>query len=82
MSNERPWLDHYPDGVPAQIDVDAVRVGVAVLEEAFERFRDRPAFANFGKKLSYGEIDALSRAVRRLSHRRAQARARAIASRS
>ncbi|HEX5304834.1 MAG TPA: AMP-binding protein [Dyella sp.] len=60
MSNERPWLDHYPDGVPAQIDMDAYASVVAVLEEAFGRFKDRPAFASFGKKLSYGEIDAMS----------------------
>ncbi|MGA0587688.1 AMP-binding protein [Dyella sp. KRB-257] len=60
MSNERPWLDHYPDGVPAQIDLDAYTSVVAVLEEAFERFRDRPAFASFGKQLSYGEVDAMS----------------------
>ncbi|HEX7732204.1 MAG TPA: AMP-binding protein, partial [Rhodanobacter sp.] len=33
----------------------------AVLEEACQRFRDRPAFASFGKQLSYGQIDALSR---------------------
>ncbi len=60
MSNERPWLDHYPDGVPAQIDMDAYASVVAVLEEAFGRFKDRPAFASFGKQLSYGEIDAMS----------------------
>ena len=60
MSNERPWLDHYPAGVPAQIDMNAYASVVDVLEEAFQRFKDRPAFASFGKKLSYGEIDALS----------------------
>ncbi|MDO1528650.1 AMP-binding protein [Fulvimonas sp. R45] len=61
MSNERPWLDHYPQSVPAEIDLDAYASAVAVLEEAFLRFRDRPAFANFGKQLSYGQIDQLSR---------------------
>lgn len=60
MSKERPWLDHYPDGVPAQIDIDAYTSVVAVLDEAFGRFGDRPAFASFGTKLSYGEIDTLS----------------------
>ena len=60
MSKERPWLAHYPEGVPAQIDIDSYSSVVAVLEEAFTRFRDRPAFASFGKKLSYGEIDTLS----------------------
>jgi long-chain acyl-CoA synthetase len=61
MSNERPWLDHYPEGVPAEIDLHAYASVAAVLEEAFRRFRDRPAFANFGKQLSYGQIDTLSR---------------------
>ncbi|MBD8898425.1 AMP-binding protein [Rhodanobacter sp. DHG33] len=61
MSNERPWLDHYPQGVPAEIDLTAYASVAAVLEEAFKRFHDRPAFANFGKRLSYGQIDELSR---------------------
>ncbi len=61
MSNERPWLDHYPQGVPAEIDLSAYASVAAVLEESFQRFRERPAFANFGKVLSYGQIDALSR---------------------
>jgi long-chain acyl-CoA synthetase len=60
MSTERPWLDHYPEGVPAEIDISAYRSVVAVFEEAFERFRHRPAFSNFGKTLTYGEIDELS----------------------
>ena len=61
MSNERPWLDHYPQGVPAEIDLNAYASVAAVLEESFQRFRDRPAFANFGRQLSYGQIDQLSR---------------------
>jgi len=61
MSNERPWLDHYPQGVPAEIDLNAYASVVAVLEESFQRFRGHAAFANFGKALSYGQIDALSR---------------------
>jgi long-chain acyl-CoA synthetase len=61
MSNERPWLDNYPAGVPAEIDVNEYTSVPAVLEEAFGRFSDRPAFASFGHKLSYGQIDVLSR---------------------
>ncbi len=60
MTIDRPWLNHYPTGVPAQIDITQYASVPAVLEEAFERFRDHPAFANFGRKLTYGEIDALS----------------------
>jgi long-chain acyl-CoA synthetase len=61
MSNDRPWLANYPAGVAEQIDVDRYASVPAVLEEAFGRFRDNPAFANFGRKLSYGQIDAMSR---------------------
>ena len=60
MSVERPWLDHYPAGVPAQIDLEEYGSVVAVLEGAINSYRDRPAFANFGKTLTYGEIDTLS----------------------
>ncbi|MFK2873540.1 long-chain-fatty-acid--CoA ligase [Dyella lipolytica] len=61
MSNLRPWLNHYPDGVPAEIDINQYASVVAVLDEGFERYRQRTAFSNFGKSLSYGEIDTLSR---------------------
>ena len=61
MSNERPWLAQYPAGVAEQIDLLAYASVPAVLEEAFERFHERPAFANFGHQLSYGQIDTMSR---------------------
>ncbi|MGH8085624.1 MAG: long-chain fatty acid--CoA ligase [Lysobacter sp.] len=61
MSVERPWLEQYPAGVPEQIDVDEFPSVVAVLENAIDNYRDRPAFANLGKTLTYGEIDTLSK---------------------
>jgi long-chain acyl-CoA synthetase len=61
MSIERPWLAHYPEGVPAQIDINQYASLAAVVEEAFERFRHRPAFSSFGKVLTYGQIDEMSR---------------------
>ena len=61
MSNERPWLENYPASVPQEIDLGAYASVNAVLDEAFERFRERPAFANFGRTLSYAEVDRLSR---------------------
>ena len=60
MSNQRPWLSHYPDGVPANIDINQYASVVAVLEEAFEHYRGGDAFSSFGKRLTYGEIDTLS----------------------
>ena len=60
MSLERPWLAHYPEGVPSHIDVDEYPSVVSVLENAIDKYRDRPAFASLGKTLSYGQIDELS----------------------
>ncbi|NUS39935.1 MAG: long-chain fatty acid--CoA ligase [Lysobacter sp.] len=57
---ERPWLAHYPAGVPAEIDADEYPSVAAVFQRSVERYRDRPAFANLGKVLTYGEVDRLS----------------------
>ncbi|HET7662007.1 MAG TPA: AMP-binding protein, partial [Rhodanobacteraceae bacterium] len=61
MNTERPWLAHYPAGIPETIDVSTYASVVEVVEEAFERFRHRPSFCNFGRTLSYDELDRLSR---------------------
>ncbi|WP_028769488.1 long-chain fatty acid--CoA ligase [Silanimonas lenta] len=60
MSIERPWLSSYPKGVPATIDVDEFPSIVSVLENAIAKFRDRPAFRNLGKTITYAEVDRLS----------------------
>ena len=60
MSNDRPWLAQYPAGVPSQIDVDEYPSIVSVLDNAIANYRDRPAFSNLGRTLTYGEIDELS----------------------
>ncbi|MBA3597089.1 MAG: long-chain-fatty-acid--CoA ligase [Methylibium sp.] len=56
------WLKHYPEGVPATIDPDQYASLVALLEESFRKFKDRPAFHFMGKAFSFGEIDEMSRA--------------------
>ena len=60
MDIERPWLASYPANVPDEINVDEFPSIVAVFEQACERFRDRPAFSNLGKALSYDDLDRLS----------------------
>lgn len=59
--HERPWLAHYPPGVPAQIELGEFTSLAQVLQTACERFRHRPAFTNMGKTLNYGQIDRMSR---------------------
>ncbi len=60
MGSERPWLASYPKGIPAQVDLEKYASIVSVLDEACRDYRDRPAFANFGKQISYGDVDRLS----------------------
>ena len=57
---DKPWLDSYPTSVPADIDIHAYSSVVEIFTEATERFADRPAFQNFGKTISYRELDQLT----------------------
>lgn len=60
MSEQRPWLKNYPDGVPANIDANAYPTLVALLEETFKKYSKLPAFHCMGKTLTFEEIDKLS----------------------
>ncbi len=57
---ERPWLQHYPKGVPANIDDNAYPRLIDMLAECLQKYRDLPAFISMGKTITFGELDALS----------------------
>lgn len=57
----RPWLPFYPKGVPHEINSDAYPSLAAMMDEAFSRFADRPAYACMGKQITFAEVDRLSR---------------------
>lgn len=59
---ERPWLKHYPPGVPAEIDPSRYPSLVAMLEESFQAHAAKEACVCMGKTLTYAELDAASRA--------------------
>jgi len=59
---ERPWLKHYPPGVPAEIDPSRYPSLVAMLEESFQAHAAKQACVCMGKTLTYAELDAASRA--------------------
>ncbi len=59
---DRNWLNHYPPGVPADIDPDAYPSLKEAIEEAFSSYRALPAFSNMGATLTYAQLDELSRA--------------------
>jgi long-chain acyl-CoA synthetase len=60
---EKIWLKHYPKGVPATIANSQYTSIVQLLEESFQKFANRPAFACMGKTISYADVDAQSRAM-------------------
>jgi long-chain acyl-CoA synthetase len=59
---DRSWLNHYPPGVPADIDPEAYPSLKEAIEEAFTNYRQQPAFTNMGATLTYAQLDELSRA--------------------
>src|SRR5450756_872625 len=59
---ERPWLKHYPPGVPAEIDPSPYPSLVTLLEESIQTHAAKQACVCMGKTLTYAEIDAASRA--------------------
>ncbi|MCB0569803.1 MAG: AMP-binding protein, partial [Phaeodactylibacter sp.] len=61
MSEHRPWLKNYPNGVPANIDPDSFATVVDMLEDTFQKYRKKPAFSCMGKELAFGQLDQLSR---------------------
>ncbi|MCU6434806.1 long-chain fatty acid--CoA ligase [Undibacterium sp. Jales W-56] len=57
------WLKSYPQGVPAEIDFSQYQSLVQVLEESFQKYSARNAYACMDKFLTYGELDTLSKKV-------------------
>ena len=60
---DRIWLSGYPDGVPADIDASQYSSLVALIEESFRKYANRPAYTFMGKDVTYAETDAQSRAL-------------------
>ena len=60
---ERIWLKNYPPGVPSDIDAAQYASLVALFEESFSKFKIRSAYACMDKRLTYGDLDTLSRAL-------------------
>jgi len=57
---KQPWLDSYPEGVPAEIDLDGYTSILDIFDQSCDKYRDQTAYINFDKKLSYGELDRLT----------------------
>ena len=60
---DRFWLGQYPDGVPADINVDQYPSLIEMFEESFVKFADRNAAICMDKAITYGELDEMSAAI-------------------
>jgi long-chain acyl-CoA synthetase len=58
--SDRAWLQHYPAGVPAEIDISRYASLPDLLDEMVEKFADRPAFHNLGRTISFSGVDRMS----------------------
>lgn len=59
----RPWLSHYPAGVPHDVDPDQYRSLAALLDEAFRKHARHPVSVCMEQWMTYGELDELSTAL-------------------
>lgn len=60
MNTERPWLKHYSNGVPANIDPDQYPNLSAFIHEACQKYKNLPAFSCMDKVLTFQQLDKLS----------------------
>ena len=60
---DRIWIKNYPPGVPADIDAAQYPSVVALFEESFAKYKNDNAYACMDKKLTYGQVDEMSRAL-------------------
>ncbi len=60
MTIERPWLKQYRPGVPAEVGELPYDSAADMLIDSCQKFKNNEAFVNFGKSITYGELDQYS----------------------
>lgn len=59
----RPWLAHYPEGVPADIDTSHTGTVPDLFEKAVSDYAASPALESFGVRMTYAQLGAEARRV-------------------
>ncbi|HET9694384.1 MAG TPA: AMP-binding protein [Steroidobacteraceae bacterium] len=57
---DKIWLEHYPPGVPAEINPSEHPSLLHMLDRSIERYRERPCFTCMDRTLTYGDLDVLA----------------------
>ncbi|MEZ5496079.1 MAG: AMP-binding protein [Gammaproteobacteria bacterium] len=60
MDIAKPWLKSYPPGVPEFIESVPYNSVAEMLEDACKKHADRTAYVNFGKRITYKQLDDMS----------------------
>ena len=56
----KPWLQHYPQGVPHEIDPSRYQSIIDLFDDSVHKYRDRVAFMNMGSEITYEDLNYLS----------------------
>jgi long-chain acyl-CoA synthetase len=56
-----PWFKNYPEGVPQEIEMNVFQSVVQLFEESCRKYNEKVAFENMGVRLTYAQVDKLSR---------------------
>lgn len=58
---EKIWLKSYPQGVPAEIDIDHLPSLAALFEQACTKYADQVSFISMGRQITYRQLNAEAR---------------------
>ena len=58
---EKIWLKNYPSGVEPNANVKKFKSLVEFLENGFQKFPEKVAYENMGKKITFKELDELTK---------------------
>ena len=70
MPDNKPWLQNYPAGVPANINPDEYGSLLEMFEDTFKKYADKPAFTCMGKSMTFKELDKKSQRFAAYLHSR------------
>ena len=60
MKIDKPWLDHYKPGIPAEIGELPYQNVADMMVSACEKYAQQTSFVNFGKGITYAELNDYS----------------------
>ena len=55
------WLQQYPEGIPADVDIDEYASLKEIVEDSCKRFAELPAYGNMGVSITYRQLERASR---------------------